>query len=267
MSGQVNDPSSQQEILTQLRRLSRRGFAAYLAGLGSIVLGIRWIGTQEADLGISWPLRWMEEINERVWHGIVGTGGIAPEFPRSQAGEPRPNGMYGLLDKNDLKGTNWQLKVESDAGTSTEFSLDVIKSLPRVEQITEFKCIEGWSQVVSWAGCLFVDLAKHSKMATRRTLVFDQASPSDLYRYVSLSTPNEEYFVGLDMSSALHPQTLLAYEMNGDPLTAEHGAPLRLVIPVKYGIKNIKRIGTIRFTDQRPRDYWAERGYDWYAGL
>ena len=50
------------------------------------------------------------------------------------------------------------------------------------------------------------------------------------------------------------------------PLTPEHGAPLRLAIPLKYGIKNIKRIGTIRFTDARPADYWAERGYDWYAG-
>jgi DMSO/TMAO reductase YedYZ molybdopterin-dependent catalytic subunit len=68
------------------------------------------------------------------------------------------------------------------------------------------------------------------------------------------------------MASAVHPQTLLCYEMDGRPLTPEHGAPLRLVIPVKYGIKNLKQIGTIRFTDVRPADYWAERGYDWYAG-
>ena len=67
--------------------------------------------------------------------------------------------------------------------------------------------------------------------------------------------------------AAFHPQTLLCYEMNGEPLDTQHGALLRLVIPVKYGIKNIKRIGTIRFTDERPADYWAERGYDWYAGL
>src|SRR5438445_25196 len=79
-------------------------------------------------------------------------------------------------------------------------------------------------------------------------------------------TPDGGYYVGLDMESALHPQTLLCYEMNGQPLTLAHGAPLRLVIPVKYGIKNIKRIGTIRFTNQRPADYWAEQGYDWYSG-
>jgi DMSO/TMAO reductase YedYZ molybdopterin-dependent catalytic subunit len=83
---------------------------------------------------------------------------------------------------------------------------------------------------------------------------------------VALETPDGGYYVGLDMASALHPQTLLCYEMNGLPLSLDHGAPLRLVTTVKYGIKSIKRIGTIAFTDARPRDFWAERGYDWYAG-
>ncbi len=87
-----------------------------------------------------------------------------------------------------------------------------------------------------------------------------------LLDYAAIETPDGEYYVGLDMASALNPQTLLCYEMNGQPLTPQHGAPLRLVIPLKYGIKNLKRIGTIRFTDVRPADYWAERGYDWYAG-
>ncbi len=82
-----------------------------------------------------------------------------------------------------------------------------------------------------------------------------------------MQTPSQEYYVGLDMPSALHSQTLLCYEMNGAPLAIENGAPLRLRIPTKYGIKNIKRIGTITYTDQRPADYWAEQGYDWYAGL
>ncbi len=63
------------------------------------------------------------------------------------------------------------------------------------------------------------------------------------------------------------PDCPLAWEFNGAPLSSEHGAPLRLVIPVKYGVKNIKRIGLIRLTGQRPADYWAENGYDWFAGL
>ena len=65
----------------------------------------------------------------------------------------------------------------------------------------------------------------------------------------------------------MHPQTLLCYEMGGRPLTLAHGAPLRLVTTVKYGVKSIKRIGRMTFTDERPRDFWSEQGYDWYTGL
>ena len=67
------------------------------------------------------------------------------------------------------------------------------------------------------------------------------------------------YYAGLEMASALHPQTLLCYEMNGQPLTPEHGAPLRLVTPLKYGIKHLKRIGSIAFADSRPRTIGPSR--------
>jgi DMSO/TMAO reductase YedYZ molybdopterin-dependent catalytic subunit len=89
----------------------------------------------------------------------------------------------------------------------------------------------------------------------------------DLVPYVLMTTPNGGYYVGLDMQSVIHEQTMLCYEMNGKPLTEEHGAPLRLIIPVKYGVKNLKRIGKIKFTTERPKDYWEEQGYDWFAGV
>lgn len=146
------------------------------------------------------------------------------------------------------------------AEPALELTLDAIRNLPRAlhtEMVTELKCIEGWSVVVQWAGVRFADFVAHYR-STKNS--------ENLPAYVGIETPDGEYYVGLDIESALHPQTLLCYEMNGQPLTPEHGAPLRLVIPVKYGIKNIKRIGTIRFTDERPKDYWAEQGYDWYAG-
>jgi DMSO/TMAO reductase YedYZ molybdopterin-dependent catalytic subunit len=134
-------------------------------------------------------------------------------------------------------------------------TIDEIRALPRVEQITQLNCIEGWTVIVHWAGARFADFtAKYVPQ-------FRDA------RYVSMQTPDQAYFVGLDSASALHPQTLLCYEMNGADLTRAHGAPLRLVIPVKYGVKNIKRIGSITYTNERPEDYWANEGYDWYAGL
>ena len=127
--------------------------------------------------------------------------------------------------------------------------------MPRVEHITSLKCIEGWSAVTKWTGVRLSDL-------TRKF-----APGSDKAGYVGMATPDDEYNVGIDMPSAMHPQTLLCYEMNGQPLEEEHGAPLRLVIPVKYGVKNIKRIGTIEFANQRPADFWANLGYDYYCGL
>lgn len=186
------------------------------------------------------------EFNERVTRALLGVTRLAPLFDRSRAAEPRANGMVGL----DEEVGEWRLKIEAPGQARRELDLKAVQAMPRVEMTTELMCVEGWSEIVHWTGTPLRHLA-----------------PSDAPGYVSLSTPDGSYYVGLDRESALHPQTLLAWEMNGKPLTSDHGAPLRLVIPVKYGIKNIKRVGTIQFTAQRPADYWAERGYDWFAGL
>ncbi len=135
--------------------------------------------------------------------------------------------------------------------------------------ITEFKCIEGWSYIVKWAGVRFSDFAARYLPKTLNGTAPDIINrPQDLVPYVYMTTPDEKYYVGWDLASILHPQTLLAYEMNGQALKPENGAPLRLASPTKYGIKQIKRIGRIEFTAERPRDFWAEPeyGYDWYSG-
>jgi DMSO/TMAO reductase YedYZ molybdopterin-dependent catalytic subunit len=134
--------------------------------------------------------------------------------------------------------------------------------------VTELKCVEGWGQVMHFGGVRLIDFVTRLGLATRSGAAPDpEGNPRDLYRYVYLATPDESYYVGLDMASALHPQTLLCDTMNWRPLTAPHGAPLRLYLAVKYGFKSLKRIGLIRFQDERPPDYWADRGYDWYARL
>lgn len=264
----------------EISRRSRRSFlwAAAAAALG--YSGWRWLTTRRPDDEIPWPLRRVLELNEGLARDYFRPTRLSPTFSVSAAGEPRANGEEGLGD--DFDAALWKLRVAGlnampnaaarDMDLNGEepallLSMREIKQLPRVEMVTELKCVEGWSQVVHWAGARFLDFAARYGPRTRSGEPPDiHGKPQDLVPYVSLETPDGGYFVGLDMDSALHPQTLLCYEMNGAPLTPEHGAPLRLVIPVKYGIKNIKRIGTIRFTDRRPADYWAERGYDWYAG-
>jgi Oxidoreductase molybdopterin binding domain len=135
---------------------------------------------------------------------------------------------------------------------------DILK-LPKHDLVTQFKCIEGWSQIVHWTGVRFADLIEAYPPA--------RGADGQLPRYVYMETPNGDYYVGYDMKVCLHPQTLLVTEMGGSPLTQYHGAPLRLHAPTKYGYKQIKRIGLIAYSDQQPDDYWTKLGYDWYAGL
>jgi DMSO/TMAO reductase YedYZ molybdopterin-dependent catalytic subunit len=193
---------------------------------------------------------------------------MAPTFEPSQRTTERVNGDEGMRG-DAFDPADWNLSVENVFGKMEPITLtlDDIKKLPRHEFTTQLCCIEGWSMIVTWAGARFSDFATAYLPESTTDKAPDLKRPNSYVPYVSMETPDGAYYVGLDMQSMLHPQTLLCYEMNGKPLTIEHGAPLRLVIPVKYGIKNLKRIGTIRYTALRPRDYWAEQGYDWFAGL
>lgn len=247
-------------MLAEARRRSRRSFIGLgLAGLAGIG-GWRWLLAQPDDSGIPHPLRKVLDANSRLTSAYFKETRLAPEFARSRAKMPRTNGRAGLEDA--LDPATWRLQVQGyGTDKAQEFTLDDVKALPKVEMTTELKCIEGWSVVVHWTGARLADFLARYPLATR-----SGHAPADLAPYVSMVTPNGKYYVGLDMASALHPQTLLCYAMNGQPLTAEHGAPLRLVTPLKYGIKHLKRIGTIAFADARPKDYWAELGYDWDSG-
>lgn len=143
-----------------------------------------------------------------------------------------------------------------------------VRKLPHIEMVTEFKCIEGWSEIVSWGGVRLRDFLEAFPPQVEAASHFHAlAFVNSLPAYIAFETPDGQYYVGIERMVALHPQTLLAYEMNGQPLTPDHGAPLRLVTPLKYGIKQIKQIGRITYTNTRPHDYWHEQGYDYYAGL
>jgi hypothetical protein len=239
--------ANDREVADQLRRMSRRGFLTLGAGAVAAVGAWKWLGSRDREGGIAWPLRKTLHLDEAVALSYFSTSRLNPTFPPSMITRPaRLNGGEGLDQHADLAG--WRLDFAAHALT-----LDDIKAFPKRTMITEFRCIEGWSTIVQWGG-------------TRLSDVMAKLPPPPPARYLSMSTPGGGYYVSLDMPSAMHPQTLLAYEMNGAPLTWQHGAPLRLAIPVKYGVKNIKRIGQIAYSAIRPPDFWGERGYDDYAG-
>ena len=137
-------------------------------------------------------------------------------------------------------------------------TLDDLRQLPRADLVTEFKCVEGWSSVTHWTGVRLRDLLDAFPPA-----LINGREP----RYVYMETPDGNYYCGFDLHAARHPQSLLVTHMHGQPLAQEHGAPLRLHMPIKYGYKQLKRIGLIAYMDTRPDDYWTKLGYDWYAGL
>jgi DMSO/TMAO reductase YedYZ molybdopterin-dependent catalytic subunit len=238
-------------IDADVRRRTRRDFivagVAAAAGLG----GWKWLTSRPKEDGAPWPLRRMLELNERVAGAYFSPRRLSPTYDASRITRPaRLNGGIGLDAKADMAG--WRLNIEG-AAVPVSLTLDDVRALPHREMITEFRCIEGWSTIAQWTGARLADL-----MA--------RFPPPQPVRYVALETPGRGYYVGLDIASAMHPQTLLAWALNGEPLSWNHGAPLRLAIPIKYGVKNIKRIATIRWTNVRPSDFWAQQGYDWYCG-
>lgn len=267
----LSEPMSAEEARGQMASRSRRWFI----GSGAIGLatffGWRYLLSDETKAMLVQRkdrlLRNTLEFNKRVSQFFYRPSRLSPEFPPERIGQRRVNGFAGM--EKELDASTWSLSIGGLHGRSDDLiiSLDDIKALPRVEMITELKCIEGWSNVVHWAGARFSDFAaRYLPKTIDGSEPNIAADPEKLVPYVSITTPDNGYFVGWDMPSILHPQTLLAYEMNGEPLLPEHGAPLRIASPTKYGIKLIKRIGRIEFTAERPRDYWAENGYDWYAG-
>src|SRR3954452_3208924 len=243
---------NERAVDAQLRGATRRGFLTM--GVAAAVGAGAWTFLRSRPLatGLPQPFRSALATNDKIAMAYFRPKRLNPTYPASRITRPaRVNGGLGLAANNDPAA--WRLTIQGVRGGARVLTLDEIKSFPRRTMITEFRCIEGWSTINQWAGARLFDVVA----------AFPPDHPT---RYVAMETPDRGYYVGLDMESVLHPQTLLAYELNGAPLTWQHGAPLRLAIPVKYGVKNIKRVGTIRYTDVRPADFWAEQGYDWYLG-
>jgi DMSO/TMAO reductase YedYZ molybdopterin-dependent catalytic subunit len=239
----------------------------WFALASAVPVGVyEWITHSPSAQGVRKPFRKVLDANEKIASSYFGDTHLVPTFRVEDAAKKaRVNGYDGI--KSPIP-EDWHLHIDQNAGSEPlMLTIDEVKALPKHEIVYEFKCIEGWSQVQYWGGARLSDFMAKYKLGTRSGNAPTPNNTADLFKYVGLETPDEGYYVGIDMESAMHPQTLLAYELNGQPITAPHGAPLRLIIPVKYGVKNLKRIGRMFFADERPRDFWAERGYDYYVGL
>ena len=253
------------EEVTTDKKLNRRNFISF-ATFGVLAAGAyegwRWIYTSPAETagitaGARKPLRRALNKTELLFRRFFSDNHLVKTYPKSMAAKKvRVNSDIGMEASKKFDPATWKLQVKKAGGEVLQISQQELMMLPKTELIFSFKCVEGWDQIQHWAGVKFSDFVKHYQL--------EEYTKMD---YVGMETPDKGYYIGLDMPSAMHPQTLLAYSVNDKLIPIEHGAPLRLIIPVKYGIKNLKRIGAISFSNTRPRDYWAEQGYDYYSGL
>jgi DMSO/TMAO reductase YedYZ molybdopterin-dependent catalytic subunit len=242
------------------------GAVAALAGAGILLpqatLGRIGVRHDMNSRGKEWLLNKALRIDDDVAEALYSENRRVPTYAKSQITPIKNNYNGATPDAGYISG--WNLTLEGLA-SGLSISLDIRNLMTRFsvhEQITRLVCVEGWSAVAWWAGLRFDDLL-------RAYPPISQAKWARVESSVNLDASGnpDPYFISIDLATARHPQTLLATQLNGQSLTVEHGAPLRLLVPVKLGLKNVKAITRITYTAKEPEDYWAERGYSRYDGI
>lgn len=256
-----------------LRNRTRRDFlllgagaAAALAGGGFLLpqatLRRMGVGRNMDGPGKEWLLNRALRIDDDVAEALYSGNRSVPTYTKSQITALKNNYNGATPDPGYISG--WSLTLDGLA-SGLIVSLDLRNLMSRFsvhEQITRLVCVEGWSAIAWWAGVRFDDLLRAHPPMSQATWAKVESSVN-----LDASGNPDPYFMSLDLETAGHPQTLLATHFNGRPLTVDHGAPLRLLVPVKLGLKNVKAITKITYAAEEPGDYWAQRGYSRYDGI
>lgn len=196
----------------------------------------------------------MERVNERFQRALFDPARLAPELPEREQTPLAAFPQYKIgIDYPEVPA-GWTLKVGGLVQRPLSLSLADLERLPRTRTRVRHHCVEGWSAVAAWDGVRVAEIARLAG-ADRRA------------RYVEFVSFEPGYFSSWDVESALHPQTILAYAMNGERLQTGYGAPLRLYSAVKLGYKMVKYLLEVNFLPVRTGGYWEDQGYEWFAGV
>jgi DMSO/TMAO reductase YedYZ molybdopterin-dependent catalytic subunit len=147
----------------------------------------------------------------------------------------------------------WKLEVSGLVSNPLSLTLEDLQRLPQASRRVNHYCVEGWTAVETWTGCAFSELAKVAGVS------------SDAH-YVDFQSFDDDYHESWDIESAMHPQTVVAYGLDGKMLEPAHGAPARVFSPIKLGYKNTKYLTRIVFLPKMNGGYWSDQGYEWYGG-
>ncbi|MGH8150814.1 MAG: molybdopterin-binding protein [Steroidobacteraceae bacterium] len=244
-----------------------------LAAAGSLVIsGCSQIANSEH---VGAVLNWEETWTKLAQRLVLGRGALAPQYTEQDISkEFRSNGTtdpdtdaYNALAANGFR--DWRLEVGGLVERPLSLSLAQIRALPARSQITRHDCVEGWSYIAQWKGAKLSGLLAAAGLKPQaRYIVFYCADTLE----ITLDGTGQ-YYESIDLVDAMHPQTILAYEMNGKTLTIPYGAPLRLRLPRQLGYKMAKYVMRVAAVENFTRisrghgGFWEDRGYAWYAGI
>jgi DMSO/TMAO reductase YedYZ molybdopterin-dependent catalytic subunit len=196
-----------------------------------------------------------EPLNQSFGELLVKPQLLIPEFAKS-AIDPKALLLNSYDGTPEIDRDKYRLTIDGEVKFPMELNLKALNQLPQTSIVMQHVCVEGWAAIVQWGGFRLRDLAI-------------MAQPKESARYVLFQSA-DKYTESWDLASALHPQTILANQMNGQPLPAENGAPLRLATPIKLGYKLSKWVTKVSFVSQIPKGgkgYWEEQGYEWFGGI
>lgn len=231
------------------RLLQRRRFLQ--AGLSSVGLLLSGCGSSLYSGAVN---NAFEPLNRSVETLLFNPQKPVPEFPASAI---QPDALlintFGETPKIDP--ATFRLAIDGEVNNPLSLSMAEIQRMTLTSMVIRHVCVEGWAAIVQWGGVRLQDLVR-------------LVQPKDSARYVYFQSA-DGYTESWDLASALHPQTLMAYQKNSQLLAAENGAPIRLASPIKLGYKQSKWVTRITLVSQlmSSKGYWVDRGYEWYAGI
>jgi DMSO/TMAO reductase YedYZ molybdopterin-dependent catalytic subunit len=259
-------------------RLHRRGLLQALAAVcGLVVSGCDRIASEPRYRSV---LDAANSLTYKVQRLLIGADRLAREYSEAEISPAfRANGSTDPQDQEYLHlvgnhFADWRLKVHGLVEHELSLSLEQLRALPARTQITRHDCVEGWSCIGKWTGVPLAEILQRAGVRPEtRFVVFHCADTLDDGGDSSVDRESIRYYESIDLIDAAHPQTILAYDMNGQPLTVPYGAPLRLRLERQLGYKMAKYIMRIELVRSLADlhggrgGYWEDRGYEWYAGI
>jgi DMSO/TMAO reductase YedYZ molybdopterin-dependent catalytic subunit len=245
--------------------MNRRLFVASVAS--STLAACSPIGTALNGSGFHRLLTAAEPLD----HALIGTRGLAQTYTQSAISAefplnslpPPSSAQYTALVAGHFRA--YRLVVDGSVDRPQAFSLDRLGAMSQTSEITRHDCVDGWSAIAQWSGVRLSEiLAIVALREDARYVVF---------HCMDRDERGLQYYESLDLQQATHPQTLLALRMNGAPISAEYGAPVRLRVPTQLGYKSAKWIQRIEVVGTFAKlyggsgGYWEDQGYEWYAGI